>query len=804
MRVPLSWLTEFVTWNGSPAALAERLTMAGLEVSALEEVGNLDQRIVVGRLEAASAHPSAANLHCWRVDVGAGAVVTLVSGAPGLVPGRRVPVVLADAVLPGGRRVDAVEIRGVRSDGMLCSEAELGLGDEADTILTLPEDAAAGTVLRELPGVADTVLELEVTPNRGDCLSIFGVAREIAALTGTRLRQPRLRLQEAGAPAASQIAVQVEAPDLCPRYSARIVRGVQVGPSPLWLRLRLRRAGMRPQTNVVDASNYIMLERGQPLHAFDLEQIAEGRIVVRRAAPGERLVTLDGTARTLEADDLVIADGQRPVALAGVMGGKDSEVRPETRALLLESAFFAPATVRRTARRTGLVSQAAYRFERRVDPAGVRPALDALAALIAKLAGGRIAPDVVEDVSPEHEPAIPPIRLRPRRVASVLGMPTSRGEITRRLRALGARCGPAGEGLVVTPPSFRGDLRLEEDLIEEVARVGGYESIPMTLPAVRLSAGSESDARALARRVRRVLVGEGLTEMVTLAFTDADMNQRMPGFVGRALVPLGVRNPLSSELGELRRSPLAGLVRALRSNRAQQAAFVGAFEVGKGYGMEATGAAQEPRAIAILLAGSWPARGVERQGPPVDFLDLKGVCENLFAGLGIEGRRVRWRPAGEVTFLHPAQAALIEVDGGTLGVAGALHPQISQGCDLAEEVWIAELDFAELAHYVSRRVTLRPLPRFPAVTRDIAVVVDEAFRAGEILEEVRALEEPQVESVRLFDCYRGSPVPPGKKSLAYTIAYRAADRTLTDDEVNALHAAVRERLASRFRLEFRA
>jgi phenylalanyl-tRNA synthetase beta chain len=383
-------------------------------------------------------------------------------------------------------------------------------------------------------------------------------------------------------------------------------------------------------------------------------------------------------------------------------------------------------------------------------------------------------------------------------------MQIGRAEIARSLRALGATLKPDRDELRVTVPSFRGDLALEEDIIEEIARVGGYDRVPVALPEVAIAAGEETPDRLLARTVRRLLAAEGLVEMVTISFTDPATNQRLPGFVGRELAPLGVKNPLSSELSELRRSPLSGLVRALRLNLDRGAAFVGAFEIGSGYGVDARGARRESRAVAVLLAGVWPPRGVEAQGPAIDFSDLKGACENVLGGLGLDGGRVAWRAAGEIAFLHPGKAAVIEVDGKALGVAGALHPEVTQSFDLPAEVWVAELDFQELGHYRPRRVALRPLPRFPAVTRDIAVIVDEAFRAGEIVEEVRALGNPEIETVRLFDCYRGAPVPAGKKSLAYTIAYRAADRTLTDNEANALHAAVVERLTGRFAFELRS
>src|SRR5438094_465512 len=496
----------------------------------------LDRRIVAGRLAAVEPHPEADRVQVCRVEVGRPAPLVAVSGAPGLAAGQMVPVALPGARLPDGGEAQAVRIRGVESAGVLCSEAELALGEDASQVLVLADDTAPGTP-----------------------------------------------------------------------------------PSPLWVRLRLRRAGMRALNAVVDATNYVMLERGQPLHAFDLERLAERRIVVRRGASGERLTTLDGVERALEPDDLVIADGRGPVALAGVMGGEASEVTPATRVLLLESAFFAPASVRRASRRLALPSQAAYRFERRVDPAMVPEALDAVAALIARTAGGRVAPGIVEDAPGTKALAPPTIRLRPRRVVALLGTRVARGEIARSLRALGAACRTQRDALLVTPPSFRGDLRLEEDLIEEVARVGGgYDRIPVALPEVPLAAGEDTPGRRLAARVRQALVAAGLAEMVTLAFTDAETNRRLPGFVGRALAPLAVKNPLSSETGELRRSPLAGLVRALRLNRALGATFVGAFELGKGYGLDAGGARQEPRAVALLLTGAWPPRGVERTGPPVD------------------------------------------------------------------------------------------------------------------------------------------------------------------------------------------
>src|SRR5262245_22975766 len=773
MKFPLSWLTEFVPWPDSAPALADRFEMGGIGVEPTETAGRLDPAIRVGRIAAVEPHPQADRLTVCRVDVGNAEPVVIVSGAPGLRAGRLVPVALVGARLPGGTQVEATTLRGVLSAGMLCSEAELGLGDDASGVLVLDAGAAPGTPLADVPGVADTVVEVEITANRGDWLSVLGLARELAALTGTRWRAPRVALREQGAPAAEVGHVEIAAPDRCPHYCGRVVRDVRVGSSPFWMRLRLRRAGVRPINNVVDATNYVMVERGQPLHAFDLERIPEGRVVVRCAAAGERLVTLDGVERTLEADDLVIAGPRAAIAVAGVMGGQETEVTAATRVLLIESAFFAPAGVRRTSRRLGLGSQASYRFERRVDPAGVGPACDLAAALCARLGRGRVAPGRLE-AGTATGAATSPVRLRPARVASLLGTAVPRREIARRLHSLGLACRTGGDAILAEAPPHRGDLREEVDLVEEVARVGGYASIPTTLPSVPMTHGAEAAARSWIRRIRRLLVAEGLSEAVTLAFTDAESNARFPGFVGAGLRPIAVRNPLSSESGELRRSPLVGLLRALETNVDRGAEYVGLFEIGKGYGLDPGGRAREPRAVTIALHGAWPPAGVARIGAPLDFLDVKGIVENLLLGLGATSDRVRVTTTGDVAFLHPGKGARVALDGRTLGVLGALHPRLVQMLDLAAEVWIAELDFEEVAHYVPRPFALKPPPGLPAVTRDIAVVADEAFQADAIREAVLAFGDPRIESARLFDCYRGAPIAAGRKSLAYSIAYRAA------------------------------
>lgn len=783
MKVTLNWLAEFVDIEITEAQLAERLTMSGLEVDAIDQSGRELAGVVCAEIVRVQAHPDGSRLHLCDVRTGPDATWTVVCGATNVHAGSRVAYAPPGARLPDGRHISTAEIRGVSSAGMLCSASELGVGSDASGILILPGDAPIGQRLSAILAVEDTVFDIAVTPNRGDCLSILGIAREIAALTGRRLRRPRVTVRETQPPVTEMIAVRVADPDLCRRYAACVLFDLKIAASPLWLQSRLLAVGLRPINNVVDVTNYVMIERGQPLHAFDYDRLPAQEIVVRRAGAASAFTTLDGQTRQLHPEDLMICSGEVPVAIAGIMGGADTEVTLSTQRVLLESAWFNPSSVRRTAKRLGLRSEASYRFERATDIEGVISAADRAAALMARLGGASIAQGRVDAYVSGRQSA--PISLRLKRVGELLGMDISRAEVTSRLKALELSVSPATRGtLTVLPPAHRSDLTREIDLIEEIARLGGYENVPTTLPECALTGTGTSADQRRQRDLKRFCAAQGLNEVVFLSFCSPHFNTRFPGLhSGQAAVR--VLNPLTQEDSELRLSLLPGLIRIVRNNLDQGVPNVAVFCIGKVFWRAAS--FSEARRLAFAVCPALPGAGVGSRGLEAEFVDVKGMVEALLGFLAIAD--VRWTPLTEFAAFHPGKTARIEVAGETVGVLGALHPALEDELKVRGPCWLFEVDLDRLLQYSPPRFTYQDLSRFPAVVRDVAVVTDEGFASDRLVRFVREWNKATqlIDDVCLFDQYSGPPIPAGKKSLAYSVSYRAPDRTLTDSEVNGLH-----------------
>lgn len=799
MKISLKWLREFVDVDWGVEEFVERLTMVGLEAESVEDLGSALSGIVVGKVLQCEPHPDADRLSVCRVDAGEPEPRTIVCGAPNVAAGQTVPVVLPGSQLPDGTKIGKAKLRGVASEGMICSEVELDLGDDGDGIMVLPDDWDAGTPFATAAGLDDVIIDFEVTPNRPDCLSVVGIAREVAALAQVELQLPRTQLATAGAPVQEATSVSIEDPQGCGRYVARVIRGVRVGPSPAWLQHRLRAVGQRPVNNVVDATNFVMLELGQPLHAFDLQRLDEGRIIVRRSRAGETLRTLDGEVRELTDDGLlVIADASTPIAVAGVMGGAESEVTGQSTDVLLESAYFDARLIRHGARRFGMHTEASTRFERGADWDMPDTASQRAAALIAEISGGQVAPGVI-DVWPGNSKRRT-VTLRPQRAAQLLALPVD-GAICRAiLERLGCQVSD-GDPLDVVVPSFRPDLEREIDLVEEVGRIYGYLKVPVNeqvrgpQPAV---AGGHYDER---RRLRRALTGLGLDEAITSSIV-ADAWAERAGPVGCRLA-----NPPADGVSCMRTSLVPGLLDVARRNLRQRATGVALFEVGHVFltgkedaGGDAAGFVhREQWRVAGVLTGITSSSTWRSEQRPGDFLDLKGVVEGLLQGVS----EVRYDPV-EDPLMRRAHAARILVGGVALGTIGQVDPGLAHSFDLPRDAYIFEIECEPLFEaWAARSAIYRPLPRFPPIERDLAIVLDDQVPAGRVADEIRAVAPELVDEVRLFDVYSGDQVEAGKRSLAFSLRLRSPDRTLEDRDADGVVERVLQRLETSFQARLR-
>jgi len=818
MKVTLNWLKQYVDFDWSPEELAERLTMLGLEVEGVHKISGEFEGIVVAQILTRDPVPGSDKLSVCRVNDGKGER-TIICGAQNHKPGDKVPLILPNFALPmkpGDKEPFVIKERkvfGITSQGMMCSPQELGLPDQVDGLLILPADAPVGKPFAEYLGRTggDVVYDLEVTPNRPDLNSVIGIAREIAAVTGNELKMPEVsnvgqasRLSGAGGTPAllcsGLVSVRIENAELCPRYTARVVKGVKIGPSPDWLRSTLEKVGIRSISNVVDVTNYVMLEIGQPLHAFDYHLIVKDRdgkptIVIRRATAGEKFRTLDNTKRTLTNEMLLIADEQKGIALAGVMGGANTEINEHTTDVLIESAYFLPTNIRRTSKSLGLRSESSYRFERGADIGICDWASQRAAQLILETAGGQLVEGVVDAYPQPIESKI--ISLRPEKIEQLLGVGITRDRAEAMLNSLGlkttARVPQSLDCSTATPapplkfriPPFRVDLKREVDLIEEIARLYGVDKIPATAPRNVIGSNTYDTVHDQLAELRRILTGLGLNEAQgqTLV-SNAECRMQNAELIALA-------NPLSSDMDVLRPSLLPGLIHALRHNVSRKNYDVALFEIGRVFSLN-NGATKEERRIGIALTGQrnplfWS--GTERDAK-FDVSDLKGFVEELLEQFGVRGVTFTRRAESKTLFLESATIAL----GGKLplGELGQLSPVLARQYDLRDAVFLAELN---LDQFLARRnvtKSFKPLPQFPSIRRDVAMLVPEATTHDSVLQAVKQTKPANLETVELFDVFRGKNVPEGQKSLAYAFTYRSSAKTLTDTEVNATHAKVVE------------
>ena len=786
MKVSEHWLREWVNPAVSSAELAAQLTMAGLEVDHVEPAAPAFEQVVVGRVIGLVPHPDADRLRVATVDVGGAELLQIVCGAPNVAVGMCAPTALIGAVLPGGFTIKQSKLRGVESQGMLCSARELGLAESSDGLLPLPADSRPGQNVRELLALDDALLEVELTPNRGDCLGMEGIAREVATLNRCEFRP----LPADSVPPAvdATFPVMLLDPADCPRYVGRVIRGVNpAAETPLWMQERLRRAGVRSLGPLVDVTNYVMLELGQPMHAFDLGRLTGG-IEVRRARPGDRLELLNGAVVEPDAETLLITDHHGPLALAGIMGGEISSCTAATRDVFLESAFFAPASIAGRARRYGLQTDSSYRFERGVDSQLQRRAAERATRLLIDMAGGQPGP-IVEAVSPDHLPAEPAIRLRPERLRKLLGMDVPAAEVEEILRRLGMAVAVEVDHWLVAPPSSRFDIALEIDLIEEIIRIHGYDRLPGNRPLTRMEMPLQPEGRVALERFKETLVQRGFQEAITYSFVDPAFQKCLDP----DRPPLALANPISADLAVMRTSLWPGLLNSLVYNQKRQQTRIRLFEHGLNFIPSAEGLRQESYLAGVAAGSALP----EQWGAPmraVDFFDLKADVEALLALSG-EPETFTFVAATHPA-LHPGQSARIERAGQPVGWLGVLHPRAARELDVEGDPFLFELRLNGIQ--TARIPAFRELSKFPASRRDLAIVVDETVSALAVQDCIRRHGGERLREAWLFDVYRGKGVAEGQKSLAFGLILQDFSYNLTDSAVEETVSGIIAGLAEQF------
>jgi len=799
MKFSLSWLQDYVAVQMGIDELADTLTMIGLEVDSVSDRFSYLDSVYVGRIQAVEPHPNADRLSICKVDAG-GHHLAVVCGAPNVSAQMLAPLALPGTLFPDGAILEKGIIRGHLSEGMLCSEAELGLGSDTSGIMPLDAGLKEGERLNVALKLSDPVIEIDLTPNRPDCLSLVGIAREIAAIQKTPLSVPATALEDAENKIFQMTSVDIEAPDHCPRYAARLLEGIKVRPSPFWLQERLLSVGLRPINNIVDITNFVLMELGQPLHAFDFDQLEENRIVVRTAREGENFTTLDQKERTLTSEMLMICDGKKPVGIGGVMGGLNSEIENSTSRVLIESAYFNPVSIRRTAKKLGLSTEASFRFERGVDSEGTVKALNRAARLMIELGEGRSIGGIIDEHPRPQQRK--PITLSIAKTNRLLGTDLNRKQVAGFIESIEfeAQKEKAPDSLVVTAPSFRVDVSRPEDLMEEVARLAGYNNIPTTFPLFPAEGRPFLKELAFRNKLKQLMTGFGFTEVISYSFIHRQSCDRLrikPDDPRRNLVH--ILNPLVEDQAVLRTSLIPGLLTTMGYNLAQQAKSIKLFEIGKIFIDRGQDRLPQEREVLAGLwsglrdAGTWHAKEID-----ADFYDIKGVVEALLRSLKIEGIRFARLPFSDCDYTRPGFTAEITQKGKALGCVGEVDPQVLAAYDLKKSAYAFELEVEQLRALLEGPQYRRSLSKFPAIFRDSTLIIDRGIETEQVLQQIVDFKEELVEEVYLFDVYEGSPIPAGRKSISFRITYRSHRKTLVDSDIHKLHETITNRLMEQF------
>ncbi len=783
MIVSLSWLKDYVSIQMDVASLANALTMVGLEVEAVWNRFAYLNRVVVARIDEISPHPNADQLTICKVNTG-DRNLDIVCGAPNVQTGMLAPLAFPGTVFPNGKTLENIVIRGIKSEGMLCSENELGLGTQTSGLMELPDSFQPGTRLAEALSLSDHVMEIGLTPNRPDCLSILGIAREIAAIQNTPLRYPDFLIEDQSNDIVQVTSVTIKDPDHCPRYSARLVENVTVGPSPFWLQDRLLSVGLRPINSIVDITNFVMMETGQPLHAFDFDRLAQNRIVVRTAKDKEFFTTLDGKMRELNPDTLMICDGEKPVAIGGVMGGENSEIQNETNRVLIESACFDPVSIRKTSKFLGLSTDASHRFERGVDPDGTVNALNRTASLMVQISGGHLVPGLIDERPVPFETKC--IELDGDYANRILGLSLELPHMQRLLKSVGFSVRSVNnQKLAVIPPSFRVDVSRPQDLMEEIARLYGYDKIPTTfplIPAQRRTPSIQWDFRGHIKDLMRSL---GFNEVINYSF----MDEKACDLLGlssddKRRNGLPILNPLNEDMAVMRTSLIAGLLRAMHLNLSQQMKTLKFFEVGNTFISQGNDRLPvENEYLAALWTGSRHDHSVHIKDTECDFYDIKGAAEALLRSLEIQQVIFTKMPEASCRYTRVGHSARIIAEGKDIGLLGEIHPDTLSAFDLKQKAFVFELDLSIMASLTPETKQFKAIPKFPATYRDVTIIIDKDVESGEVVEMARNADKALIESVLLYDLYEGDPIPEGRKSITLRILYRSSEKTLEDADV---------------------